>query len=144
MFVTLDTCFFFIDKVHAPSLFNQRPSPAFAPPTSLPVCRPIMTKLVSVDILGDPLDTDVEIQHPDGQPFMLAFVNIAANASVLAADGGSVLKSALTFLSNNLHERGTIVIALPDWEFPRTMLKGIRVCVLLLVPVEWEASAFCG
>lgn len=88
------------------------------------LCRPLMTKLVSVDLLGKgTLDTETDIQHPAGRPFMLAFVNIAADRSTLTSDG-SVLKAALTFLCNNLHSRGTVVVALPDWEFNRTTLKG--------------------
>lgn len=86
--------------------------------------RPLMTKLVNVDIFASGLDSETDIQHPANTPFMLAFINIAANGSLLAEDDGAVLKNALTFLSNNLNERGTIVMALPDWEFPRTKLKG--------------------
>lgn len=88
------------------------------------IFRPLMSKLVNVDIFAPDLDAETDIRHPANTPFMLAFVNITANGSVLAADDGAVLKSALTFLSNNLNERGTIVMALPDWEFPRTKLKG--------------------
>lgn len=88
-----------------------------------------MAKLVNVDIFDPSLDAETDIRHPANTPFMLAFVNIAANGSVLVADDGAVLKSALTFLSNNLNDRGTVVMALPDWDFPRTKLKGdLFVC----------------
>lgn len=106
------------------SFYRRRFLPPSIPRPLLLFCRPIMTKLVSVDILSNNLDTETDIQHPAGQPFMLAFVNIVGNHGAFTSDDGTCLKSALTFLSNNLHDRGTVVIALPDWEFNRTKLKG--------------------
>lgn len=82
-----------------------------------------MTKLVNVNILATDLNAETDIQHPEGRPVMLAFINIADDPG-LGADDGTVLRSALTFLSNNLDDRGTVALALPDWEFPRTKLKG--------------------
>lgn len=68
--------------------------------------RPIMSKLVRVDILSSDIDTETDIKHPAGKPFiMLAFVNIAGNGRFLTADDGALLKSALIFLCNNLHDR---------------------------------------
>lgn len=115
---------------HAPSV----------PPSVLVFCRPVMTKLVGVDILSPDFDTETAIQHPAGKPFMLAFVNIADNGGILTAGDGTPLKSSLTFLSNNLHDRGTVVVALPDWEFNRTKLKGdpYHVQRVVLSIERWE------
>lgn len=99
-------------------------------------CRATMTKLVRLDILSSEVDTETGIQHPAGKPFMLAFVNIAANGGAVTSDDGSTLKTALTFLCNNLHDRGTVVIALPDWEFNRTKLKGDTYVHVSLLPIE--------
>lgn len=97
---------------------------AFGPTSLLLFCRSLMTKLVQLDILSPDFDAETDILHPAGKPIMLAFLNIAANRGVLTRDDGTVLKNALTFLCNNLSDRGTVVIALPDWEFNRTKLKG--------------------
>ena len=83
-----------------------------------------MVKLVNVDLLGTSLNTETSIQHPPGRPVMLAFINITANPSILNEGDGGALKAALTFLCNNLDERGTVVVALADFEFPATTLTG--------------------
>eukprot|EP00752_Nemacystus_decipiens_P011591 g10293.t1 len=87
--------------------------------------RPVMTKLVGVDILSkaNATHTELTIQHPAGKPLMLAFVNVAEHVGVVTSDDGATLITALSFLADNLHDRGTVVIALPDWEFNRTKLK---------------------
>ncbi len=83
-----------------------------------------MWKLLVADLFSPTFDTETGVQHPAGTPIMLAFVNIAENGGVLVGEEGALLKSALTFLSNNLSDRGTVAVALPDWEFNRTKLKG--------------------
>lgn len=83
-----------------------------------------MTKLVNVDLLGNSLNTETKIQHPNGRPVMLAFVNITGNPSILSEGDGGGFKTALTFLSNNLDDRGTVVVALAGFDFPATILTG--------------------
>ena len=83
-----------------------------------------MSKLLELDILKSNFDVGTDVHHPQGKPIMLAFLNVAANRDVLTGDDQSTLKNALSFLADNLSERGTVVVALPDSEFNRTTLKG--------------------
>ena len=84
-----------------------------------------MAKLVDLDLFGAAsLNTEVDIRHPAHQPFMMAFVNIASNASVLTVAEEGRLRAALGLLADNLHDRGTIVVALQDWNFNYDRLQG--------------------
>ena len=76
----------------------------------------IMTKVVASDILNEEFDMSTEVLHPAGTKVMLAFLNIASCSSIIALGSTrtSVLSQALTFLSSNLDDRGTIALALPD------------------------------
>ena len=78
--------------------------------------RRIMTKVVASDILNEEFDMSTEVLHPAGTKVMLAFLNIASCPSIIALGSTrtSVLSQALTFLSSNLDDRGTIALALPD------------------------------
>lgn len=96
-----------------------------------------MTNLVSVDIFDKGLDLETTVQHPAGTPVMLAFVNIAGNSEVLEKDDGTLLTRALSLLANNLHERGTVVVALSDFCFNRPQLKGDLYELVLLL---WEVQ----
>ena len=75
-----------------------------------------MTKVVTSDIVNEEFDILTEILHPAGPKVMLAFPNIASCPSIIAVGftRTSVLSQALTFLSSNLDDRGTIALALPD------------------------------
>lgn len=86
--------------------------------------RPIMSKLINVDIFSPGLDQCVDIQHPVDCSFMIAFLNIAEHHSVMTPAGENRLTSVLDLIANNMHDNGTVVIALPNFEFELTRLKG--------------------
>lgn len=83
-----------------------------------------MSKLVNLDVFGASVDSLVDVTSPAGTPAMMAFLNIVNHCSIMSADDDARLVNVLDLLSRNLDERGTVVIALPDFEFPLTRLKG--------------------
>lgn len=131
-------------KVVAP-LVTLTLTPPPLPSASALLCRLVMSKLVGLDILSADLDAETDIQHPTGKPIMLAFVNVAANLEVLTREDQTALKRALTFLCNNLSDRGTVVVALPDWEFNRTKLKGLNLGQYFSICKAWRLKSriFC-
>lgn len=85
-----------------------------------------MSKVVAVDVLSPGLDTAADVLHPQGTKFVLAFLNIAMCPSIVdvGSSYSSALSTALSFLSCNLDEKGTIAIALPGMFCDKTHLKG--------------------
>lgn len=82
-----------------------------------------MSKLVNVDVFG-PTQDYLDPRHPEKCPYMMAFLNIVEHHSVMTPAEEARLTTALDMLQKNLHDRGTIVVALPDWVFERPRLKG--------------------
>lgn len=84
-----------------------------------------MSKLINMDVFGgNSSNISVDLRHPADCPFMMAFLNIAEHNSVMTPAEESRLTAALDLLQKNMHDRGTLIVALPDWEFERTRLKG--------------------
>lgn len=83
-----------------------------------------MSKLVNVDVFGGSVDPLVDISSPAGKPVMMAFLNIVKHGSIMSAEDDTHLTGVLDLVASNLDELGTVVVALPDFDFPLRHLKG--------------------
>lgn len=92
-----------------------------------------MTRVANVDVLGATFDGLANVSHPVGIKFMVAFLNISEQVvfeePISIVQPGSKLaprlQQALDFISNNMDDKGTLVLALPDMKFEATYLSGI-------------------
>lgn len=85
-----------------------------------------MSRVVAADVLSPTFNMETDVLHPSGTKFVLAFLNIADCPSIVdvGSSDGAALCTALRFLSDNLDDRGTIVIALSDLFCHKSHLQG--------------------
>lgn len=72
-----------------------------------------MSKLENINVF-DNIDVTKNVRSPADCKYMIAFLNIAENHGVLSAAEEEKLARTLDFLAANMHDRGTLAIALPD------------------------------
>lgn len=85
-----------------------------------------MSKVVNVDVFGGSVDHSLLdiFSSPAGNPVMTAFLNIVKHGSIMSAGNDTHLTRVLDLVASNLDELGTVVVALPDFDFPLRYLKG--------------------
>lgn len=111
--------------IHAVSrTYSAAAACAFDPASRLLSRRSLMTNLVGADVFSHGFDLATPVQHPKKTPVMLSFVNIAANREVLTSDGMTLLQNVLIFVADNMSDRGTVVVALPDVSLHAEKLTG--------------------
>lgn len=83
-----------------------------------------MSRLVNVDVFGANIDPILDVRSPANCPFMMTFLCITEHYSIVTPGEEEHFRHILDFLARNMHDRGTLYVALPNMEFERGYLKG--------------------